>query len=102
MDSDSTRTRNLALWTRTHESGLTPTLVTIPLTVCRRLHQNVKQSDPWHLSILCSHFDEKTKQTNKQNKTIPGVPPNTGVGLADKVRGYGGGYHLKKYLELPF
>ena len=40
-----------------------------PLTVCRRLHQNVKQSDPGHLSslfyILCGHFDEKN----------PGVPP---------------------------
>ena len=34
-----------------------------PLTVCRQLHQNAKQTDPGHLSnlfnILCGHFDEK-------------------------------------------
>ena len=37
-------------------------MVTNP-TVCRRLHQNAKQSDPGHLNnlfyILCGHFDEK-------------------------------------------
>ena len=48
-------------------------VVTTPLTVCRRLHQNAKQSDPGHLSnlfyILCGHFHEKKN---------PGVLPNTG------------------------
>ena len=49
-------------------------MVTIPLTVCRRLYQNAKQSDPGHLSILfyilCGDFDEKNL----------GIPYNTGVG----------------------
>ena len=38
-------------------------VVTTPLTVCRQLHQNAKQSDPGHLSNLLyihyGHFDEK-------------------------------------------
>ena len=44
-----------------------------PTTVCLRSHKNAKESDPGHLGhlfyILCGHFDEKNKQTNK-----PGYP----------------------------
>ena len=43
-----------------------------PQTVCLRLHQNAKQSDPGHPSNLCyilsGHYDEKN----------PWVPPNRG------------------------
>ena len=53
---------------------LTLVFLSTPQMVCRRLHQNAKQSDPGHLSILfhilSGHFDEKN----------PGVPPNMGVG----------------------
>ena len=57
-------------------------MVTTPLMVCRRVHQNAKQSDPGHLINLfyipCGHLDEKKKPgVSRQNPRVQGewLPP---------------------------
>ena len=64
---DMTQTVSSVLQNQTQEVNNIPHLPKRggyhPQTVCLRLHQNARQSDPGHLSnlfyILSGHFDEK-------------------------------------------